>query len=229
MEGHVGYYAVFTVLALLEIISAGIAIAISAKTIGLARKIRDKGLLRLGIGYAVMSIALIIGFAASLIALLYPANPVLVLEERREHMGLHHPEEWRHGPWPGDRFGVSWNLVLLAGIFFPVSYAVILYGLSSEYVRLEEGGRAQEKYLSMLVTPGLLTGMISDMVSIGILIGIIVIARKGGGGIAPYIVFLAAHVLRLAGEAAGMPILFLIGEMLRPIALLIVLGRVMLR
>ncbi len=41
-------------------------------------------------------------------------------------------------------------------------------------------------------------------------------------------VFLASHLLRLAGKAVGMPILFLAGEVLRPIALLIVLGRVML-
>jgi len=228
VEGYIGYYAVFTILSLLEIISAMIAIIISAKTIELARKIRDEGLLRLGIGYAIMFIALIIGFAASMIALLYPASPIIMVEERREHMFCHHPWERAFLPWPGDRLGVSWNLVLLAGIFFPVSYAIILYGLSSEYIKLEESG-VQKKYPGIFATSGILIGILSDMFSIGILVGIVVVARKGGGGIAPYIVFLAAHVLRLAGEVAGMPILFLIGEMLRPVALLIVLGRVMLR
>ena len=227
MEGHVGYYAVFTVLALLEIISAAIALVISIKTIGIARKIKDRGLLRLGIGYAIMCLALILGFAAALMALLYPVNPVLQLqEEKPEHMLWHHTVGWRHSPWPGDRFGVSWNLVLLAGIFFPVSYAVILFGLSSEYVKLEKSH--DEKFLVLTVTPGLLVGITSDLVSVGILAGIILLARKGGGGVEPYIVFLVSHLLRLVGEAIGMPILFLAGEMLRPVALLIVLGRVML-
>jgi len=87
VEGHIGYYAVFTVLALLEIISALIALVIAVKTMGVARKIKDKGLFRLGVGYAVMCIALVLGFAAALIALLYPINPVLQLqEEKAGHM-----------------------------------------------------------------------------------------------------------------------------------------------
>lgn len=227
MEGHIGYYAVFTVLALLEIISAVIALVIAVKTMGVARKIKDKGLFRLGAGYAVMCIALVLGFAAALIALLYPVNPVLQLqEERPRHTVWHHYEGWRHSPWPGDRFGVSWNLVLLASIFFPISYAIILLGLSGEYVRFEQ--RREEKFLGLAVAPSLLVGMASDMVSVGLLAGITVFARKGGGGVEPYVVFLVSHLLRLVGEAVGMPILFLAGEVLRPMALLIVLGRVML-
>ncbi len=227
MEGHIGYYAVFTLLALLEIISAVIALVIAVKIMGVARKIKDKGLFRLGVGYAVMCIALVLGFAAALIALLYPVNPVLQLQEEKPgHMVWHHSEGWRHSPWPGDRFGVSWNLVLAASVFFPISYAVILLGLSGEYVRFDQS--RGEKFLGLAVAPGLIVGMASDMVSAGLLIGIIVFARKGGGGVEPYVVFLASHLLRLVGEAVGMPILFLAGEVLRPIALLIVLGRVML-
>ena len=58
VDGHIGYYAVFTMLALLEIISAAISLIIAVKTMGIARKIKDKGLFRLGAGYAVMCIAL---------------------------------------------------------------------------------------------------------------------------------------------------------------------------
>ncbi len=226
MDGHIGYYAVFTMLALLEIISAAISLIIAVKAMGIARKIKDKGLFRLGVGYAVMCVALVLGFAAALIALLYPVNPVLQLQEEPRHMEWHHIEGWRHSPWPGDRFGVSWNLVLLASVFFPISYAVILLGLSGEYVRFEQG--SGEKLPGLIVAPGLMVGMASDLVSAGLLIGIIILARKGGGSVGPYIVFLASHILRLAGESVGTPLLFLAGEVLRPIALLIVLARVML-
>ncbi len=141
-------------------------------------------------------------------------------------MAWHHLGGWRHSPWPGDRFGVSWNLVLLASIFFPISYAVILLGLWGEYVRFGQG--REEKILGLAVAPGLIVGMASDMVSAGLLVGIIILARKGGGGVGPYIVFLASHLLRLVGEAVGTPPLFLAGEVLRPVALLIVLARVVL-
>ncbi len=95
MDGHIGYYAVFTMLALLEIISAAISLIVAVETMGIARKIKDKGLFRLGVGYAVMCIALVLGFTATLVALLYPVNrspPTVFLGFRRlVHHGFSEP------------------------------------------------------------------------------------------------------------------------------------------
>lgn len=220
----------YILIALLNIVSFAIALYIAYKTWRISRIIKDSALEIVALGFIVLSIGLILSFIAatlSAINISYPSStpcPHLYGEKHSySKWGYHEPP-----PWSGYRSYWSWSTIMFSGIVYPIAYLLIFVGLRKEYLSItgieEEWGTKKGFVSTVLFSPIYLYGLVGEASSITLLFFIIYyVLKSNSSSWLGYFALMISHVLRLVAILSDNPWIFLIGEIARPLGLIIIM------
>ncbi len=219
----------YILIAILNIISFAIAIYISYKTWRVSRIIKDSALELVALGFIVLSIGLILSFIAASLSAINATHMFNNLHLHR-HGEWHPYDKWKYHeppPWSGYRSYWGWSTIMLTGIVYPIAYLLVFIGLRKEYLSItgiEQDIGTKEGLAGILLSPVYLYGLVGEASSIALLfLTIYYVLKSNSSSWIGYFTLLISHVLRLIAILLSDPLMFLIGEIARPLGLIIIM------
>ncbi len=220
----------YVLIALLNIASFVIAVYIAYKTWRVSRIIKDSALELVSLGYIILSIGLILSFTAATLSAINLLSSTTTIPCPHYHEGWHTYSKWGYHeppPWSGYRSYWSWSTIMFTGIVYPIAYLLIFIGLRKEYLSvtsIEQVPGKEEGVASVLLSPIYLYGLIGESASIALLfLTIYYVLKSDSSSWIGYFALMISHVLRLVAILSDNPWIFLLGEIARPLGLIIIM------
>ncbi|MCD6487900.1 MAG: hypothetical protein J7K21_01570 [Desulfurococcales archaeon] len=211
----------------LNIVSFIVALYISMRVYRVYRLIGDQYLLIVSLGFLVLALGSVLTVITSFYALFVETGSTVFFNS--SHGGsqtpLHTPPHGMHDmhgrgwhPWIHGSSSFSGMLISYSSPLYTIAYMLILAGLLGET-------RAWSSREVAIIPIATMVMLVSDLFSIGILTVITIhcmVGKRFTVGSLGYLLFLLAHIIRIMGTLVFSPTLFVLGELLRPLGLVVI-------